>query len=68
MTPSTATAPKPLPVDPGDECLCTWPNGESDTVQVLAFRADGRVNIRHRTDITTEDLTVPRDFLTRLPY
>ncbi|MEM9414985.1 MAG: hypothetical protein AAGA29_05835 [Planctomycetota bacterium] len=67
---NTATPPtRPeLAIDPGDECLVTWTDGTSELATVLAFRSDGRADIRlHDTD-TPEKITVPMSYLTRLPH
>ena len=73
MTTTTTTTPtQPAafrgPIAPGDVCLCTWPNGQSETVSVLAFRADGRANVRPVDRRNPDPLTVPLSFLTPLTH
>lgn len=63
--------PKPanaLAIDPGDECVITWSDGTSELATVLAFRSDGRVNIRMHDNETPEQITVPMSYLTRIPH
>lgn len=66
--PTQAPPLQQLPADPGDECLCFWPNGEHEEVHVRAFRADGRADITRQTHDGPEDAVVPRDHLAPIPF
>ena len=56
------------PSQADEQALCTWPNGQTETVTILARRVDGRVDIRQADQRKTQRMTVPASYITALTH